>query len=155
VVEFYASGGFGSRELRGLLDRLHGIYRGVDRQRLGTFEDFMMRHTLEWLATWVATGAERGYVEGIDEWTPEVLQRLMPRKALFGVVFITMANVYRCITRCLTKGVGCLSDLRTIAETAYSDKLLTNDRELYECGELVRSVVADAQPTIEFLERDR
>lgn len=51
-----------------------------------------------------------------------------------------MANEFRRLTGTQTKGEGCLSDLRTAIEGAYSHQIWTADIEFAECGKLVGRV---------------
>jgi len=43
--------------------------------------------------------------------------------------------------------------VRLLMEVAHSDKLLTRDKELFECGKLVRSVLSDTGPEIVLVPR--
>lgn len=64
----------------------------------------------------------------------------------------TAANFYRAATIPRgRKGAGSLSDLRVVVEIAHSGPLLTNDRELFESGQLVIKAVSDLPLSVRLL----
>jgi hypothetical protein len=70
------------------------------------------------------------------------------KHGLVACIGIFAANMYRKLTGTMLKGEGCFSDLNNLIEIAHSDVLLTRDKELFECSELLRTVIRDARPEI-------
>jgi hypothetical protein len=81
--------------------------------------------------------ATRGYIESAD-FTEIDVREIIQRKQMFGVVATMLATMYRAIQRKVRGRDGCLSDLRTVIETAHADAFLTRDKGLIACNQLVR-----------------
>ena len=66
---------------------------------------------------------------------------------VIGVAFIG-ANLYRKLSGEMLKGEGSYRDIWNVMEVAHSSKFLTRDKELFECGKLVRGVITSGGPHI-------
>ena len=116
---------------------MNEIYKGVARSSLGTFKDFFSLRAKAYLLSIAELAVRRGYIERADFSETEISE-IIRRKQVFNVLGMMLATMYRA-TRAEGFGEnGCFSDLRTAIETAHADTFVTCDKEVFECGALVR-----------------
>ena len=98
------------------------------------------------------TAQEHGDVTGVTL-LPEAYRVHHDKHAIATVIGLMAANMYRKATGTMRNGEGCFSDVWNVMEVAHSDRLLTRDIELHECGRLVKGVIKDMKPVIELVPR--
>ena len=122
-------------------DPLVDIMRATDSAAPGEkdlpFKEFFFKRAKAHVMMLADTAVKRGYIEKA-EMTELDLREIIQRKQMFGVVATMLATMYRALKGKARGQHGCISDLRTVIETAHGDAFLTRDKELIACNELVR-----------------
>jgi hypothetical protein len=135
--EFLRAGGFGRVPGDPLIDVMHFTARAQPKERNVPFKEFFFRRAKAHVVMLADEAAKRGYIDRAELNELE-LREVIQRKQMFGVVATLLATMYRALQRKIRGKHGCISDLRTVIETAHGDVFLTRDEELIACNELVR-----------------
>ncbi len=131
-----------------LLPKLDPEIQKLKPQDLPTFSDHVRRSELEHVKAFLESANVGGELGDIDM-RPAALMALLDRGRATGMaVLMVLANHYRRAKEWVqrkekTKPGGALSDMRILGESAYSQVLLTTDREFVACGEIVNEVVPE------------
>jgi hypothetical protein len=139
VQAFYAAGGFGSNQMKGLLANLDPL-RKLVRGRLESFPEYVEARRTQWLAGLLEDLRKRGAIPN-KAWDPEDVWRRGAAWRLSSIVYL--ANEYRRLAQAQLrgKGAGSLSDLRIVIEAAYSHEVVTADKEFLACGKAANGLV--------------
>lgn len=129
--------GFGKSEGQSLADIMRDTANALPQERELPFREFFFKRAKAHVMMLAETAASRGYIQRA-EITELELREIIQRKQMFGVVATMLATMYRALRRASRGKYGCISDLRTVIETAHADALLTRDEELFASNELVR-----------------
>jgi hypothetical protein len=116
-----------------------------------TFEEFLASWTGPIGSLVIRGGVEKGTVKAPDFRNTQDFAKY-DKHGLVTVIALLAASLYR-RTRNLGKGEGCLSDLGNMVEVAHADIVLTRDKELAACGDLVRSVLEGGRVEIRLVPR--
>jgi hypothetical protein len=145
-VPFWAVRQAPSDPLSGAMHEFDRIYKG-HRPKAGDFEKFVPTYLVEVIKQ-IAQANRRaaGSVPLPSDLT--AIKLLTPHSSILNFAVLMIANLYRGATRSYTKGAGSFSDVMLMAECAYSELLLTRDKELILCWEMVRRAITDIHPHV-------
>jgi hypothetical protein len=135
--EFFRNGGFGRIPGQPLVDIMRDTDKAAPEEKDLPFKEFFFKRAKAHVMMLAEGAAKRGYIPSAEFTEPE-LREIIQRKQMFGVVATMLATMYRSLQRKARGKHGCISDLRTVIETAHADVFLTRDKELIACNALVR-----------------
>lgn len=138
IKKFYAEGGFGNDGMRHLLEALDPL-RKLVRDQIESFPEYAEARRIPYLKGFLQVCQDRGHIPK-QERDAEALWRKGTAWRFSALVYL--ANEYRRLTRTQAKGEGSLTDLRIVIEGAYSDEILTGDKEFAGCGSLANRVAS-------------
>ena len=136
-AEFLKSAGFNRIPGEPLNDIMRATNAVAPDERDLPFKEFFFKRARAHVMMLAEGAVKRGYIEKAD-FTDAEFDEIIQRKQMFGVVATLLATMYRSLHRKARGKHGCISDLRTVIETAHADGFLTRDSELIACNELVR-----------------
>jgi F0F1-type ATP synthase delta subunit len=140
-----------NKNLKHLLDPIDTAVRGTKRSEVPPFAEFaeeMRSSVLRWL---LEHAIAKGKLKMKLPLSDTDIERLWKRGIAYRlVVFILLANEYRRIMKTQLKGEGCMTDLRLVIESAYSEELFTRDEEFYACGHLLNEAGLVSAPRFKF-----
>lgn len=135
--EFFRKGGFGRISGDALVDIMRATNNAAPAEKDLPFREFFFKRAKAHVVMLAGEAAKRGYIDMAEFKEPD-LREILERKQMFGVVSTMLATMFRALQGKVRGRHGCISDLRTVIETAHADAFLTRDKELIACNELVR-----------------
>ncbi len=129
--------GFGRIPGEALVDIMRATGSAAPAEKKLPFKEFFLKRAKAHVMMLAEDAAKRGHIERAEFTQPE-LGEIIQRKQMFAVVATMLATMYRAMRGEARGKHGCISDLRTVIETAHADAFLTRDTELIACNELVR-----------------
>jgi hypothetical protein len=135
--EFFGKRGFERIQGQSLADIMRDTGSAAPEEKDLPFKEFFFKRAKAHVMMLAEGAANRGHIERARFMDLEPLE-IIQRKQMFAVVATMLATMYRALQRKARGKHGCISDLRTVIETAHADAFLTRDKELIACNELVR-----------------
>lgn len=111
------------------------------KEKIDPFDLFVKKMRSAYLRDLLDHASRKGYIEKSSVSKVDLDKLWEVGMAYRFSTVVVLANEYRLLSGELSKQEGSMTDLRIAIECAYTDGVITNDREFHHCGVLASEVV--------------